>query len=68
MITFTSGSTVENLFALGLPWPEDCKAASIGPVTSSKLREKGMEPEIEASESTIQGLVEAIVERLQEST
>ena len=68
VITFTSGSTVENLFALGLPWPEDCKAASIGPVTSSKLREKGMEPEIEASESTIQGLVEAIVERLQEST
>ena len=61
VITFTSGSTVENFFALGLPWPEGCKAASIGPVTSAKLREAGLEPAIEASKSTIEGLVEAIV-------
>ena len=61
VITFTSGSTVESFFALGIPWPEGCKAASIGPVTSGKLREKNQEPVIEASESDIPGLVRAIV-------
>jgi len=63
VITFTSGSTVESFFALGLPWPEGCKAASIGPVTSGKLREQDHEPEIEAAESDIPGLVKAILER-----
>ena len=63
VITFTSGSTVESFFALGLPWPEGCKAASIGPVTSGKLREQGHEPEIEATESDIPGLVKAILKR-----
>ena len=62
VITFTSGSTVESFFALGIPWPEDAKAASIGPVTSGKLREQNQEPVIEASESDIPGLVRAIVE------
>lgn len=61
VITFTSGSTVESFFALGIPWPEGCRAASIGPVTSGKLREKNQEPVIEASESDIPGLVRAIV-------
>ena len=61
IITFTSGSTVESFFALGIPWPEGCRAASIGPVTSGKLREKNQEPVIEASESDIPGLVRAIV-------
>jgi len=65
VITFTSGSTVERFFALGVPWPEGCKAASIGPVTSGKLREHGIEPEIEAAESNIQGLVTAILEHYQ---
>jgi len=65
VITFTSGSTVESFFALGVPWPEGCKAASIGPVTSGKLREHGIEPEIEAAESNIQGLVTAILEHYQ---
>ena len=31
LITFTSSSTVENYLALGLPWPERMKVASIGP-------------------------------------
>ena len=62
VITFTSGSTVEGFLALGLPWPEGCKAASIGPVTSAKLREHGREPEIEATQSDLAGLVQAIVE------
>lgn len=61
MITFTSGSTAEHFFALGLEWPEDCVAASIGPVTSATLREKGMRPEVEALRHDISGLTEAIV-------
>lgn len=31
IVTFTSSSTAENFFKLGLPWPDGCKAASIGP-------------------------------------
>lgn len=62
VITFTSGSTVENFFKLGIPWPEGCQAASIGPITSSKLREQGQVPKIEAAKSDIPGLVQAILD------
>ena len=65
VITFTSASTVESFLALGVPWPEGCKAASIGPITSRKLREHGIEPEIQATESNIEGLVAAMVEHYQ---
>lgn len=60
LVTFTSSSTVEHFFALGLPWPEDCGAASIGPVTSAALRRHGVEPVLEAGQHDIPGLVEAI--------
>jgi uroporphyrinogen III methyltransferase/synthase len=60
MITFTSGSTVDHFFDLGIPWPEGCVAASIGPVTSDTLRKKGMPPGIEARTHDIPGLVKAI--------
>lgn len=60
VVTFTSASTVENFFKLGLPWPEGCQAASIGPVTSKALRAAGQEPEIEAARSDIEGMVKAI--------
>ncbi len=61
LITFTSSSTVEHFLALGLDWPEDCGAASIGPVTSKTLREKGIKPALEASPHDIPGLTAAIV-------
>lgn len=61
MITFTSGSTVEHFFDLGLDWPEGCVAGSIGPVTSTTLREKGIKPAFEAHPHNIPGLVEGIV-------
>ena len=61
MITFTSSSTVENFFALGLDWPEGCAAASIGPVTSDTLRKQGLKPSFEASKHDIPGLTAAIV-------
>ncbi len=60
MVTFTSSSTVENFFKLGLPWPTGCVAASIGPVTSEALRAHGVEPAFEAKPHDIPGLVAAI--------
>ncbi|MGJ8634378.1 MAG: uroporphyrinogen-III C-methyltransferase [Luteolibacter sp.] len=60
MVTFTSSSTAEHFFALGLDWPEDCVAASIGPVTSKTLIDCDHKPAIEASPHTIPGLVKAI--------
>lgn len=59
-ITFTSSSTVDNFFALNLPWPDGCRAASIGPVTSESLRRHGCEPAVEAARHDIPGLVEAV--------
>jgi uroporphyrinogen III methyltransferase/synthase len=60
LVTFTSSSTVENFFKLGLPWPEGCVAGSIGPVTSETLRKHGVEPAFEAKRHDIPGLVAAI--------
>lgn len=60
-VTFTSASTASNFFALGLPWPDRCQAASIGPVTSAQLTKLGQPPAIEAAEHNIPGLVAAIV-------
>lgn len=61
MVTFTSSSTAENFFALGLPLPDRCKVASIGPITGDTLKKLGHKPQINAKEHSIQGLVDAIV-------
>lgn len=61
IITFTSSSTAENFFALGLPWPDKCKAASIGPVTTATLTSLGHKPQISAKNFDIEGLVDAII-------
>jgi uroporphyrinogen-III synthase len=67
VVTFTSSSTVKNFVELlgerrgrsrkliGL------RMASIGPVTSSTLRELGLTVDVQASQFTIPGLVQAIV-------
>ncbi|HEV2730736.1 MAG TPA: uroporphyrinogen-III synthase, partial [Terriglobales bacterium] len=72
VITFTSSSTVRNFVALlsaksrrqerlgHAALLDGIKFASIGPVTSSTLREFGMTPHIEARKYTIPGLLEAI--------
>jgi uroporphyrinogen III methyltransferase / synthase len=60
LITFTSSSTVENFLALGLPWPEKMRVASIGPITSQTAREHGLEVAVEARRHDIPGLVEAV--------
>ena len=63
VVTFTSSSTVRNFVALlgSRKAPlEGIRLASIGPVTSSTLRELGLWVDIAAKEFTIPGLVEAI--------
>jgi uroporphyrinogen-III synthase len=74
VITFTSSSTVRNFVNLtgrnmwrGRPRPrkanplDGVRLASIGPVTSSTLRELGLPVDVEAKEYTIPGLIKAIV-------
>ncbi len=65
IITFTSSSTVERFLDLELPFPEGVKIASIGAITSTTLREKGITVDMEASENTIPGLVKVICEYYQ---
>src|SRR5438445_2963951 len=60
LITFTISSTVENVLALGLPWPKGMQVASIGPITSKTARDHGLNIDVEARRHDIDGLVEAI--------
>jgi len=66
LITFTSSSTATNLLAaLGNNARElldGVHLASIGPVTSQTLTKAGFAPALEASEYTMEGLVQAITE------
>ena len=75
-ITFTSSSTVRNFVALLAESrgrvarvhiskisrePDRVRFASIGPITSSTLRELGLPVDVEAAEYTIPGLIKAMV-------
>jgi uroporphyrinogen-III synthase len=63
VITFTSSSTVRNFVSLlgaRNAKLDGIRLASIGPVSSSTLRELGRRVDIEAKEFTIPGLVKAI--------
>ncbi len=61
-VTFTSSSTVNFFFdAVGERAPAGARLVSIGPVTSAALRERGLNPAVEASRHDIDGLVEALV-------
>ncbi|MGH9597417.1 MAG: uroporphyrinogen-III synthase [Edaphobacter sp.] len=64
-ITFTSASTVRNLFALleaaGVSLPADIVLASIGPITSQALRDLGCTATIEAPGATIESLLQALL-------
>jgi len=72
VITFTSSSTARNFVELlgkdnaaaGSPLLAGVKLASIGPVTSSTLRELGLRVDVEAQEYTIPGLIQAIAASL----
>jgi uroporphyrinogen III methyltransferase/synthase len=61
-IVFTSSSTVNNLVsAAGREALQGIRTASIGPITSSTLREHGLTVDAEATPHTIPGLLEAIL-------
>ncbi|HZE08359.1 MAG TPA: uroporphyrinogen-III C-methyltransferase [Gemmatimonadaceae bacterium] len=62
LVTFTSASSVKAYVeAVGNDLATRVPAVSIGPQTSTALREAGLEVRHEAEESTIDGLVAAIV-------
>jgi uroporphyrinogen III methyltransferase/synthase len=64
-VTFTSSSTAEYFVELlGASYPERMsrlKIASIGPITTTTLRELGLTPTVEAKTFNVDGLVDAIV-------
>ena len=60
LITFTSSSTARNFFSI--IDKTDAKIACIGPITADTVTELGFNPDITASEYTIDGLVKAILE------
>jgi uroporphyrinogen III methyltransferase / synthase len=63
LVTLTSASAVAGLVdAVGADAATRAPTASIGPITSDAARAAGMDVTIEAGESTIDGLVDAIVE------
>jgi len=63
VVTFTSGSAVRAYVeAIGAELARKAPAASIGPQTSEALRSAGIEVRFEAKDSTIDGLVSAIVD------
>ena len=64
VITFTSSSTVEHFLDLHLPLPDKIKIASIGPITSKTLKDRGLRVDIEAKQHSIPGLVDAIARHL----
>lgn len=69
LITFTSSSTFRNFMSL---FDDEqirklkpvLKGVSIGPITSSTMREFGVEPLVESGEHTIRGLVNTMKEYL----
>lgn len=70
--TFSSSSSATHLAEVarvaGISFPLDgVKAISIGPVTSSTLRELRWEPSAEAAQHDIPGLVSAVVQALAEA-
>lgn len=64
IITFTSSSTVKNFVqAVGsTPIPLSTRIAAIGPVTAATCRELIREPDCTADASTLDGLIEALIE------
>ncbi|HUP45849.1 MAG TPA: uroporphyrinogen-III C-methyltransferase [Thermoanaerobaculia bacterium] len=69
VVTFTSGSTVENFFSR-LTAAERARllaraiVASIGPVTSEAIKLYGRAPDVVAAEASVQALHDAVVESM----
>lgn len=59
-ILFANAAGARNFFKSGNKLPKGCKIASIGKITSEALSELGHIVDVEATESTIESLIEAI--------
>lgn len=68
LVTFTASSTVRNFVDAVGATLNGAQVASIGPITSATARELGLTVAIEATEYTVPGLVNAVVERMRLST
>ena len=60
-VTFTSSSTVRFFLDAARGERPRGRIVSIGPVTSATLREHGLEPDVEATEHDVDGLVRALL-------
>ena len=60
-VTFTSASAVRFFVEAAGPPGDGSRIVSIGPITSEALRERGLEPDVEATEHTPDGLVTALL-------
>jgi len=62
-VTVTSGPTARSMVRLYGELLRTAKIVSISPLTSATLRELGYDPEVEATPHTVDGMVEALLER-----
>ena len=66
-VTFTSSSSVQNLVEIlgsnASSLLSKCKLISIGPITSSSLRDYGLRPDGEANRSSVEQLVSTVVSK-----
>lgn len=67
VVTFTSSSTVKNLLKLlgneGQALLQKVQIAAIGPITANTCEKNGLHVDIQAKEYTIEGLIQAIIEK-----
>ena len=73
VVTFTSPSTVNSFVdqASHLQLEKEARhplTCSIGPVTSDAMRKVGMSVDIEATEPTLDGIVQALLKKFTDST
>ena len=64
VITFASGSSVDNFLALQLPKPPGMLTASLGPITSLALRDAGWKVDIESPGADLDLFAQAIARRV----
>ena len=60
LVTFASGSAVENFLALKSPLGKDVRIASLGPVTSAALREAGLRVDVQSPGADLDQFAAAI--------